>query len=162
MAGKRRRKRDMMRGVVATFLIVAASAAHAGPRSELAPEVKKWIATIQAQRIFDTDGHGDGAADAVRALLQHPQGDTAFKQLLAKGPIVAQLYVLCGLYFTDMKAFQAGVRRLSKSKVSVRTESDDLWMDRPVGEIVKHPGNEGFIAPGEAPADWRRRNPHVH
>jgi len=143
--------------LVVAALLLATSAAHAGStssRSKLAPEVEKWMASLQSEKSFYI-----ARSDDVRALLQHPQGDAAFKQLLAKGPIPAKLYALCGLYFTDMEAFKAGVTRLAKSNAMVRTWKGDMGADEPAGEIVKRPGSEGFIAPTEAPVDWRRKNP---
>lgn len=70
---------------------------------------------MPALSVTSLSGVPSDTVAALRQLAIDPASDSAFKEILDTGSPAAQLYALCGVYFTDPEAFAAHVRRLSES-----------------------------------------------
>jgi hypothetical protein len=74
-------------------------------------------------------------------LLNSPDGDKAFKWLLAKPntPKSSQLYALCGLYWTDRKAFAAALPRFERDESIVEHGLGCMGFRKKVRHLVRPP-----------------------
>jgi HEAT repeat protein len=89
-------------------------------------------------------------AIALRRILDSPCADAVFKDLLEQGEnTTVKLYALCGLYFTDHKAFEKALAPYLESDEDVRYQWGCIVDRRLVKDLARD------LANGELPNDLR-------
>src|SRR5262249_40569585 len=98
-------------------------------------------------------------ACAFRAVLDQPDADRLFKQLLAKAHLPGRLYALCGLYFTDHEAFAKEIQPYRSSRDSVAIFQGCIMSRAKVASLVesKDPRAVRLKDPSETMQEWLRR-----
>jgi hypothetical protein len=76
-------------------------------------------------------------ACAFRRVLDQPDADKLFKQILAKAPLAGRLYALCGLYFTDHEHFLRVIQPYRESADSVATFQGCIYGRAHVASLVE-------------------------
>jgi hypothetical protein len=95
--------------------------------------------------------------EALLSLVQAPQASEAFKALLEEATLPGQLYALCGIYFTDRKAFKQAVERYRYRDDSVETQFGCKVGFNRVSDLVETSSPLGTdILGGGYPAQFRR------
>lgn len=97
--------------------------------------------------------------ESFNVILKEDSADAAFKSLLNEATIAGKLYALCGLYFTDYKAFQSEIGKYAKNNESVQTMSGCIISDEKVAKIVElNAANVAIIKPSQTIEDFWKTN----
>ena len=98
-------------------------------------------------------------ACSFRTVLDQPDAERLFKQILARGHLAGRLYALCGLYFTDHEQFLEEIQPYRRSADSVDTYQACLMNRVPVARLVEVTDARvvRLKAPSETTEEWRRR-----
>jgi hypothetical protein len=98
-------------------------------------------------------------ACSFRTVLDQPDADHLFKQILAKGHLAGRLYALCGLYFTDHERFVREIQPYRRSADSVATYQSCIMNRARVASLVESadPRAIRLKDPSETMEEWRRR-----
>lgn len=102
-----------------------------GPGPELSVKGRQALARLRHATMFEDSAVGFGGETprvvyAYWDLLEEPNADAAFKQLLRTGTPSGQLYALCGIYHTDREHLAAAAKPFLNSDDSVFTFSGCL------------------------------------
>ena len=105
-------------------------------------------------------GGPSAQACAFRTVLDQPDADRLFKQILTRARPAGRLYALCGLYFTDHERFLKEIPSYRKSADSVATFSGCLMGRAPIASLVELSGARvvRLRDPSETMQEWRSRN----
>ena len=101
-----------------------------------------WI----GNNTYGPEGESENkSAKALRDLWEHPRAAAAFTSLIDDARPAGKLYALCGLYYADMKRFDAEVRYFRFEKGKVKSILGDRHASERMCDIVFCPYPEVTI-----------------